>query len=284
VEAAAELVVHAAPCHPLERPIDDGTDLIGRIVVPAVEQEGQGRGVRKLRLAAESAVDRIEDPSDSSLRLAQQRRRGLARQTLVQVSVEHLADRLGLRLDLAAPGTIRVEHAGEDGAEPGLAILALGREIGSPEEHLAVGREERRERPAALAGEGLDRTLVARVHVRPLVPVHLDADEVLVQVRGDGWVFVRLAVHDVAPVAPHGADVEQDRAILLPGGGEGIGSPRIPVNRLMGGRLEIGGGGPIEKVGSHGRKLPRRGGPSVTDGPSWLATCGSVNRRRPRRP
>ena len=73
---------------------------------------------------------------------------------------------------------IRVEHALQHGAEARPAVRAVGREVGAAVEHLAGGREERGERPAALPGQRLHRPLIAGVDVRPLVPVHLDADEV----------------------------------------------------------------------------------------------------------
>jgi hypothetical protein len=63
--------------------------------------------------------------------------------------------------------------------------------------------------------------LVAGIDVGPLVPVHLDADEVLVEELGQIGVLVGLPVHHVAPVTPDGADVEQHRLVGAPGGGEG---------------------------------------------------------------
>src|SRR5207253_2061511 len=71
-----------------------------------------------------------------------------------------------------------------DEAGPPVPII-LGGEVRSPEKHLALGCEERGERPTALAGERLHRALVARVHVGPLVAVDFDAHEVAVQELGD---------------------------------------------------------------------------------------------------
>jgi hypothetical protein len=255
VEAARQLVVHAAASHTLERAVDDLAGAVVRGVMPPVQEEGERAGVRELRLAAEPAVYRVEHLRDGLFRLLEKGWRRLPRSAVVQVGVQHLPDRLGLRLDLAPPGAVRVQHAREHRAEPGLAVLRLRRKVGAAEEHVALGSQEGCERPTALAGERLDRALVARVHVGPLVPVHLDADEVLVEVTGDAGIVVGLAVHDVAPVAPHGPDVEQHRAILVAGRREGFVAPGVPVDRLMGGGPQIGGGGGRESVRCHGRKL-----------------------------
>ena len=82
--------------------------------------------------------------------------------------------------------------------------------------------------PAALSGEGLHGALVARVHVGPLVAVHLHAHEVRVEVRGQRRVLVRLAVHHVAPVAPHRADVEEDGPVRRARRREGLLRPFLP--------------------------------------------------------
>src|SRR5438094_7824432 len=46
----------------------------------------------------------------------------------------------------------------------------------------------------------------------------------------------------MAPMAPHGADVEQDGFVLPPGRGKRFFAPLVPVNRLVHGRAQIGGG------------------------------------------
>ena len=142
-----------------------------------------------------------------------------------EVVADHAPDRLRLRLHLSAPRAIGVEHALEHGAEARPAVRAVGRKVGAAVEHFAGRREKGRQRPAALPGERLHRPLVAGVDVRTLVPVHLDADEMLVEELGEGRILVGLAVHHVAPVTPDGADVEQHRAVLRAGG---LRRPRRP--------------------------------------------------------
>ena len=251
VEAAAELVVDATARHAVEGAVEDAARRLARVVGPAVQQQRHRAGVRKLGAPSESAVHRIEYPGHLGDRVLEHLERRLAGRGLVQVVAHHAPHRLRLRLHLSAPRAIGVEHALEHGAEAGPAMRAVGREVGAAVEHLAGGREKRRQRPAALPGQRLHRPLVAGVDVRPLVPVHLDADEVLVQELGERRILVGLAVHHVAPVAPDGADVEQHRAVLRAGGREGLVAPGIPVDGLMGGGLEVGRGGGPEAVGGH---------------------------------
>src|SRR5213592_5279349 len=81
--------------------------------------------------------------------------------------------------------------------------------------------------------ERLHGALVARVHIGPLVPVHLDADEITIENLRDSGVLVRLPIHDMAPVTPHGADIEQDRLVLLAGARERRVAPGRPVDGLV---------------------------------------------------
>ena len=216
-----------------------------------MEQQRHRAGVRKLGAPSESAVHRIEHLGHLGDRVLEHLERRLAGRGLVQVVADHAPHRLRLRLHLSAPRAICVEHALEHGTEAGPAMRAVGRKVGAAVEHLAGGREKGRQRPAALPGQRLHRPLVAGVDVRPLVPVHLDADEVLVQELGECRILVGLAVHHVAPVAPDGADVEQHGAVLRAGGLEGLVAPGIPVDGLMGGGLQVGRGGGPEAVRGH---------------------------------
>ena len=184
-------------------------------------------------------------------RILEHLERRLARRGLVEVVAHHPPHRLRLRLHLSAARAICVEHAFEHGAEARPAMRAVRGEVGAAVEHLARGREKRRQRPAALPGQRLYRSLVPRVDVRPLVPIHLDADEVLVQELGERRIFVGLAVHHVAPVTPDGADVEQHGAILRAGRLEGLVAPGIPMDGLMGGGVQVGRGGGPEAVRGH---------------------------------
>ena len=71
--------------------------------------------------------------------------------------------------------------------------------------------------------------------------------------RGDLGVFVRFAVHDVAPVAPDRANVEQDGLVLSLGARKRGLAPRMPVDRLMPRRAQIGRGCVFKLIGRAGR-------------------------------
>ncbi len=159
------------------------------------------------------------------------------------MAVQDSADGERLCLDLRPLRSVGVEHTRQHATESRPAIPIIRREVGAAIEHLSLGREKRRQRPAPLMGQHLDRTLIARVYVRTLVAVYLDADEVLVQVLRKRRVFIRFSVHDVAPVAPDRPDVEQHRPVSGARGGKRLGAPRVPMDRLVGGGLKIGGGG-----------------------------------------
>src|SRR5947208_4684102 len=257
VEAAAHVVANPAARHAGERLLDYLARPVEAGVPPARQQELAGGGVWELGGGAEAPVADVEEPRHLVGGLLDQARRHLARARLVERLGHVLADRRGVLRDLVAIAAVGVRDLPQhrDEAGPPETVL-LGREIRASEEHLALGSQERRERPASLSGDGLDGALIAGVHVWALVAVHLHADELTVQDLGDGRILVRLAVHHVAPVAPHGADVEQHRLVLGARGREGLFAPRAPVDRLVGGGLEVGGR--LRREAVHTRELGHR--------------------------
>ena len=66
--------------------------------------------------------------------------------------------------------------------------------------------------------------------------------------RADLRVFVGLAVHDVAPVAPHRADVEQDGLVFSLGAGKRSLAPCMPLHGLMARRTQVGGGRMLQLI------------------------------------
>ena len=194
----------------------------------------------KFRLASESAVYGVEHPNHLIDGRIQRCGADFAGRTLIQVFFQDPADGLRLGLHLIGPGSVRVEDAGEHRPEAGPPILAIRWEVRTAEEDLSFRVEKRRQRPAALLGQCLDGALVTCVYIRTLVAIHLDADKMLVQETGQLGVLVGLAVHDMAPMTPDGADVEQHRFVGRLRRGECLGTPGVPMDRLMGRRLEIG--------------------------------------------
>ncbi len=134
--------------------------------------------------------------------------------------------------------------------------MIVRREISSAVKRLAVGRKKRGQRPAALPADGTDRHLIAAVNVGPLVAVHLHRHEALIDDLRDLRTVVRLAVHHMAPVAPHRANVQQDRLVLALRHGKGFLAPLLPLDGLMHGRTQVGGrrlGKGVEVLGGHGQ-------------------------------
>ena len=112
--------------------------------------------------------------------------------------------------------------------------MTIGRrEIGAAEKRLEFRREKDIQRPAAGAGRGLDESHVNLVHVRPLLAVHLDADEMFVENPGNLFVLERFAFHDVAPVAGRVADAEEDRLVFRARPGERLITPGEPVHGIV---------------------------------------------------
>src|SRR5260370_31051965 len=111
----------------------------------------------------------------------------------------------------------------------------FGREISGPEKWLTVGKKKASERPAALTGNGADGGLVAGIHVGALVAIDFYGNEMFVDDFGDFGVFVAFAVDDMAPVAPNGADIEEDGFVFGFGAGESGFAPFVPVDGLVGG-------------------------------------------------
>ena len=163
-----------------------------------------------------------------------------ARLPFVQRFRDMLADGTGVGRDALAVFTIDAGDLQQHRAKPGTAVvIVLGWKVRAAEKDFALWGQERGEGPAALSGEGLHGALVARVHVGALIAVHLHTDEFTIQDCRDARVFVRLAIHHVAPVAPHRADVEQHRLVLGARPRERCVAPGKPVHGLMGGGLQV---------------------------------------------
>ena len=142
-----------------------------------------------------------------------------------------------------------VGHGGQHLVEAGHAAAQPRRPVRAAEERLPLGRQEHRQRPAALAGHHLHRFHVDLVQVGTLLAVHLDPDEVLVQQPGDLRVLEALVGHHVAPVAGRVADRQEDRLLLGLGGLQRLRTPRVPVHGVLGVLEQIGTIGLGESIG-----------------------------------
>ena len=146
---------------------------------------------------------------------------------------------------LLAPGTIdALEHL----AERRHPVARLVRVVGAAVERTALGGQEDRHRPATATGHRLDRRHVDLVEVGPLLAVDLDRHEPVVQVARRRLVLERLALHHVAPVTGRVADRQEDRPVQQLRPGEGVGTPRKPVDRVVRVLEEVGAGLPGEAI------------------------------------
>ncbi len=84
-----------------------------------------------------------------------------------------------------------------------------------------------------MAGDGADGGLVAGIDIGALITIDFYGDEMFVDDFCNFGVLVAFAVDDVAPVAPDGADVEEDGLILGFGAGEGGVAPFVPGDGLV---------------------------------------------------
>src|SRR5256885_5511715 len=240
MEASADLIVDATLCHRRERA---GEDLLEALVLRPMETGHDPLHrprVRELLLARDAAVHGIELPAERVEALLQHR--------LVHGAFFDEGDaafRQGLVERLRLPDRIRlvravgIRHREQDASEARPSVGILRWKIGAPVEHLAVRRQEGGEGPAALACDRADGLLVPRVDVRSLVSVHLDCDEVTVDDGGEVRILVRFAVDHVAPVAPGGPDVQEDRPVEFLRLAECLLAPRVPVDGLMGRALQV---------------------------------------------
>src|SRR6266540_5545647 len=193
-EASFHVVVHAARGHPVQRVEHDVLQLLLARRQVAVDQQLEGGGVGKLGSRAETAVPGVKaigDPADDPLD-----DRGGKRPLRRAQSGSPLGQLGDLRLELlpaVGPGR---RHLPEE------APHGLRWEVRAAGEDLARRREE--------GGRGPAAHVVAPIDVRAAVIVDLHRDIGFLDQPGHLGIAVGGPVHDMAPVAPHRADVQQD--------------------------------------------------------------------------
>ena len=204
MEAATDLVVHAAADHRLQGVSDDGLHaLIINAANPGIEKKVETHRRWELRRPAKAAVGVIVAVDDGGDGAADERR--IRRHRFAALIFLCLPNRLGdLRrrvlhfLPLVLPGVVqRLQHTGK----PGPTVAVLWWKVGSGVKRFEVGRQEEGVRPAAAATRQLGRRHVDLIEIGSLLAVHLDIDEPLIHHRRNLGSGEDLALHDVAPVA-----------------------------------------------------------------------------------
>ena len=227
VEPPADEVVHPPERHAVERPQN-------RLELVAPQQELEhGRG-RELRCAAEAAPDGVDlGAEDANGVLQHARRERLVRRVLLALRANGVDERLRLLRDVAAAFAVGVRHRREHLPERRHPVPRFRRVVRPAEERLAVGRQEHRHRPAAVAAERDDRVHVHGVEVGTFLAVDLDVDEPLVHQLRNRGVLERLVLHHVAPVTGRVADREQDRLVLGARAFTRVVAPGVPVDGVV---------------------------------------------------
>ena len=146
--------------------------------------------------------------------------------------------------------------------KPRTPVAILGRKISPTEKGFELRREPRTERPPTMAGERLHVGHVNLVHVGPLLAVHFDRDEVLVQNRRHRLILKRLVRHHVTPVTRRITDAQKNRLFLRPRPRKRRFAPRQPRHRIL--RM-------LEQIGRFFRE-ERIGHPAITAGPCASAS------------
>src|SRR5579864_2327320 len=190
-------------------------------------------------------------------------------------------NQLGLLAHVAILLAVCVRNRHQHSAETGATIVVVGREIGSPIKRLSVRSEKGSKRPAALPADGLNCNLITAVNIGTFVAIDLNGDEALIDDLRDFRILVGFAVHHVTPMTPHRSDVEQDGLVLPLGDLECLVTPFMPLDRLMHGGAQVGGGGAGEGVEDFGLH------DSSVTASSWfcpeISVCGDCSLRLLRR-
>ena len=115
-----------------------------------------------------------------------------------------------VRARCATPRAIRSQNRSE--TRPPIAIVRG--EIGAAEKRLQLRRQKHRHGPAAAARRRLHERHVDAIDIRPFFAIHFYRHEPAIQDRGQSFVFERLALHHVAPVAGRVADGQKDGLVF----------------------------------------------------------------------
>ncbi len=234
VESETDVIPHPPQPHGGEGLFHHSEGLVvpGMVVVP--EEEEELVGGRKFGGPTEPAVLPVEASPD-----------------LGEGALQHIGADLPGPLVAEGPGQVA-----RDGARrlqelfplAGPELLDLGTEfdqprsaepvppgdVGAGEEGLFVRGHEDGEGPAAAARHHLTCGHIDGVDVGTLLPIHLDADEGIVEVAGRRFILEGFPLHDVAPVAGGVSHGQEDRLVLLLGLFKGRVAPRVPVHRITG--------------------------------------------------
>src|SRR5579884_3540231 len=120
------------------------------------------------------------------------------------------------RLDyIAVLAAIGLRQRKEHALKTRTPILITWRKVRSAVVRPALRGQKCGERPSTLSADCIHGNLVTTVDIGSLVAVNLDGYEILVDDLRGLRVVIRLAVHDMAPVAPDRTDIKQYGFVLI---------------------------------------------------------------------
>ena len=249
MKTAGELVVYAAARHFFQRSLGNGQQLFVLGLLIALQEEINGRRMGKLGSVPKTAVAAIKQFGDGLNLRADDGQVKTGMRAREHFRLRHgIGQRIGSFLQVRAFVVEGIGNGHQHTAKSWAAALIFRREIGAAVERLAIGQQKSREGPAPLAGKRADRRLIARIDIRTLVAIDFYGDKMLVDDPGDFRIFVAFAVDDVAPVAPHRANIQEHRLVFGLRESESGVAPLMPVDRLMCGGTQVRAGGVFETI------------------------------------
>ena len=233
-EATTQVIIDAALAHVGERQVDGLLELRKSGVGIRTPHQLDDRHVRELRCARQSAVEYVELLAEALHGRVQCHRIKLRAWPVgLEHALQACADGLRILRDLFAVLAIQPRDFLQHVLERRLAELGFGRKVRAAPVWIALRRQEHGQRPATLFAHHVERRLENGVQVRPLFAVDLDVDEELVHQRGSCRIFKALVGHHVAPVAGGVADGHEDRFAGRVRFLERLGTPHLPVDRIV---------------------------------------------------
>jgi hypothetical protein len=253
MEAAAELIVHAALGHVVERGASHGESVVVVESAGEAQQQANFHRVREFRRVAETAVGRVEAAREFPAGVFENVGAKLpGRRRQVQGRLQMLGQMAGLFVDDLALVLPCLGDVQEQPPKRWQAVAVIGREIGAAVEGFAIGRQEHRHRPAAALCQNLHRGHVDLVEIGPFFAIDFDADEMLVENLGRFRVLEALVLHDVAPMARRVADAEENRAVQLFRLGKRLVAPGEPIDGIVRVLAQVGAGFVEQAIGELG--------------------------------
>jgi hypothetical protein len=224
-----------------------------------VAEEAENRRVREFRRPADPSVDGIQEAQERVAHASQIVGADLAAGAGRSLLGEMRHERLPLFEQLFALRPPGVFDRVQDLHERRTAKTRRRRPISAAVDGRSVGRQEHRQRPAALFAQRMQRRHVMVVDVGPLLAIDLDVDEPGVHPSGGLRILERFMRHHMAPVASRVADRKENRLVFRARLIESGLAPGQPVHRIVGVLTKIRAFLVNQRVGHGAFSLPAAG-------------------------